>query len=160
MRLAEFFRAVEPLFAGRSGAVIKDVAEMRIACFAANLSALHSVGRIPLFHHGLRRYGLGETGPARAAVELVQRTEERFARDNIDVNSGLVIVPVSVVKRSFRAAFSRDVILIFRQLSSQFGVAGNWFGWIHFLRFFLLGLSVTKQDRADNDNDCAKQSKP
>ena len=69
--------------------------------------------RVPFLSHLILRDRLGETGPPRAAVELIQRTEERFARDDIDVNPGLVIIPVSIVKRSFRAALTRDVILVF-----------------------------------------------
>src|SRR5882724_9654044 len=130
--------------AGWSGTDIKDMAEMRIACFATNLGAFHSEGRILLFGYLFWRNGLGETGPACAAVEFIKGTKQRFARDNIDIN----------------AALPGDVILIFGQLAFQLGVAGNWLVWIHFFGFFFLRLSITKQDRADNHKNRAKHTEP
>src|SRR6266496_2295462 len=117
---------------------------MRIARFATNFSAFHSERGILFFGNFVWRNGLGETGPTRAAVELIKGTKQRFARDNINVNARLVIVPVSIVKWRLRAAFAGDVILIFRQLAFQLGIGRNWFGWIHFLGFFFLCLSITK----------------
>src|SRR2546430_6392822 len=116
---------------------------MRIARFPTNLSTFHSDRGMLFSGNFVLRYGLGETGPTRAAVELVQRAEERFPGDNINVNARLVIVPVSIVKWRLRAAFAGDVILIFRQLAFQLGIGRNWFGWIHFLGFFFLCLSIT-----------------
>ena len=40
-----------------------------------------------------------------------------------------MIVPVGVVKRSFRSAFARDVVLIFGQLFFQFSI-GRAFAWL------------------------------
>src|SRR5436309_14251748 len=117
---------------------------MRIARFPTNFNAFHSERGILFFGNVVWRYGLGETGPTRAAVELVQRAEELFAGDNINVNARLVIVPVSIMKWRLRAAFSGDVILIFGQLAFQLGIGRNWFGWIHFLGFFFLCLILTK----------------
>ena len=88
------------------------MAEMRIARFSADLNPLHPVRSIALFRYVILLNGLGETRPTRAAVELIERTEERFARDYIDVNSRLVIVPVRVVKRGFRAALTRYLVLV------------------------------------------------
>src|SRR5882724_622417 len=102
---------------GRGRAILKDMAEMGITFARTNLRPLHAVGRIPLFHHFVLCNRLGETGPARTAVEFIQRAEERLTRDNIDVDSRLVIVPIGILKRSLRAAFARDVILVFAQLS-------------------------------------------
>ena len=52
-------------------------------------------------------------GPARSAVEFVLRREERLPGDEIDINSGLMIVPVGILKRSFGGAFPRYAILVF-----------------------------------------------
>ena len=97
---------------GRGGAIVEKVAEMRIARFSTNLRALHSVGRIALFRYVLRLDRFGEAGPTRAAVEFVQRTEEWFARNDVHVNSRLVIVPVGVVKRRFCAALTGHLVLV------------------------------------------------
>ena len=72
------------------------------------------MGRIPLVHNFIFRDWLVEAGPACAAVEFIQRAEERLAGNNIDVDSGLVIVPIGILKWRFRAAFARHVILVFR----------------------------------------------
>src|SRR5437588_6728139 len=133
---------------------------MRITFTCANFGALHSEGRIPFFHNALFRNRLREAGPACAAVEFIERAEERLASDQIDINSGLVIVPVGVLKWSFRAAFSRYTILVFGQPASQLGVAGNWFVGIHLLNFLFLCLSVPEQNRADNHNNSANQTNP
>src|SRR4030095_3273426 len=102
---------------GRGRAIVKDMAEMGITFARTNLRALHAVGRIPFFHYFVLRNRLGETGPASSAVEFIQRAEEWLTRDNIDVDSSLVIVPIGILKRSLRAAFARHVILVFAQLS-------------------------------------------
>ena len=86
------------------------------------------MGGIALFHYVTRRDRLCETGPAGAAVEFVLRTEKRLSGNNIDVNSRLVIVPIGVVKRSFRATLTRHVVLVFGQLSLQFSLGWYWLG--------------------------------
>src|SRR6266705_5400944 len=53
---------------GRGRAIVKDMAEMGITFARTNLRPLHAVGRIPLFHYFVLCNGLGETGPARAAI--------------------------------------------------------------------------------------------
>src|SRR6266446_10073062 len=97
---------------GRRRAVVKEVAEVRIARFPTDLNTLHSIRSIALFRHVVRLNRLRETWPARATVEFIQRTEKRLAGDKIDVNSRLVIVPVSVVKRGLCAALTRHLVLV------------------------------------------------
>src|SRR5438093_11961470 len=111
---------------------------MRIARFPTNLSTFHSERGILFFGNFVWRYGLGETGPTGTAVELVQRADERFAGDDIDINARLVIVPVSIVKWRLRAAFACEVILIFHHMAVQLGLGMHWFGWITFLGCFFL----------------------
>src|SRR5262249_14349803 len=100
-------------FPGWLGAIVKNVAEMRIAGFRASLGALHSKRGVAFLHYAVFRDWLGETGPARATVEFIQRAEERFAGDDIHINPGVVIVPVGVVKRRLCAALTCHVILVF-----------------------------------------------
>ena len=92
------------------------MAEVRIAFARADLGAFHSVGRIPFFHHVLFRNWFRETGPARAAVEFIQRAEKRFAGDKIHVNTGPMIVPILVMKRRLGATLSCHTILFFSKL--------------------------------------------
>src|SRR5436190_19080753 len=97
---------------GRRRAVVKEVAEVRIARFPTDLNTLHSVRSIALFRHAILLNGLSETWPAGAAIEFVERTKERFAGDKIDVNSRLVIVPVGIVKWRLCAALTRHLVLV------------------------------------------------
>src|SRR5436305_13616583 len=98
--------------AGRRGAIIEQVAEMRITRFSPNLGTLHSIRSIAFFCHAICLDGLGETGPARATIEFIQGTQERFAGDDIHVNSWLVIIPVGVMKRRLCAALTRHLVLV------------------------------------------------
>src|SRR5665213_2416510 len=77
-----------------------------------------------------RNERLGEARPAGTGVELVSRTEKRLARDDIDINAGLVVVPVLVMKRGFSSGLLRDFELFRRQSGLQlrvgrFGVASH-----------------------------------
>ena len=47
---------------------------------------------------------LGEARPAGAGVELVERAEQRLAGDDVDVDAGLVVVPVLIVERRLGAS--------------------------------------------------------
>src|SRR4029450_5440401 len=145
---------------GGGGAIVKDMAEMGITFARKNLRPLHAVGRIPFFRYFVLCNRLGETGPARGAIEFIQGAEERLTGDNIDVDSRLVIVPIGILKRSLGAAFARHVILVFCQLPSQFGIIGDCFRRIHFLGLFFLPLSIAEQDRANNHNKGRNQSNP
>ena len=54
----------------------------------------------------------GEARPTGAAVELVDRCEQRFAGDDVDVDAGLVVVPVLAGERPLGAVLLRYVILL------------------------------------------------
>src|SRR5947208_7424907 len=134
--------------------------KVRIALARTNLGSLHSMRRISFFHNPFFRNRLGETGPSCTAIEFILRAEERLASDKIDINSGLVIVPIGILKCSLGAEFTRHAVLVFGKLSSQLCVTGNCFRRIHLLVLFLLALSITKQNRADNHNNGPKQTEP
>src|SRR3982750_2499417 len=53
--------------------------------------------------------GRGEPRPAGAAVVLVERREERLARDHVHVQAGLVVVPVLVAERRLGAVVLRHL---------------------------------------------------
>ena len=50
----------------------------------------------------------GEARPAGSAVELVGRREQRLARDDVDVDAVVVVVPVLVAERGFGAVLLGD----------------------------------------------------
>ena len=100
----------------RAGAVIENVAEMRITFRATYFGAFHSQSAVRFFDNIFFRDWFGKTGPAAAAVEFIQGSKKRFTGDDIDVNPGRVIVPISVIEWRLGPALLRDVILLGRQL--------------------------------------------
>ena len=108
----------------RAGAVVEKVAEMRITFRATQFGAFHSQSAVRFFDNIFFRDWFGETGPAAAAVELIQGSKKRFTGDDIDVNPGRVIVPISVIEWRLGPALLRNVILLGRQLLFQFFAFG------------------------------------
>ena len=100
------------------------MSEMRVTLARADFSAGHPKRPVALFDNMIAGEGLGETGPAGAAVELVEGTEERLAADYIDVNAGAVVVPIFVLKWRFSSILAGHAILHRRELLAEL-VAGN-----------------------------------
>src|SRR5262249_57175468 len=63
--------------------------------------------------------GWGEGGPAGTAVELVERSEQRFTRDHVDVDARLVVVEVFAGEGSLGAALLGDVVLLGAQRADR-----------------------------------------
>src|SRR5438552_18126274 len=95
------------------------MAQMRIAFLRAYLGAHHAETLVRSLNDMLGRDRFGETGPARAAIEFVDRREKGLARDDIHVKAGAMIVPVGISKRRFGSVFTRDVVLLLCQLSPE-----------------------------------------
>ena len=99
-------RGIEAIaHAGRLWTVVKNVAEVRVALFRADFRALHEESLISFLDDMRRVDRLGETRPAGAALEFVGGREERFAANQVDVNAGLVVVPVSIAGKAARCRF-------------------------------------------------------
>jgi len=95
------------------------VTQMRVALAAADFVALHPEGAIRFFGNIFVVDWFCKAGPSAAAVEFIERRKQRLPADNIDINSGAMIVPILVAKRRFGAALLGDVILLRRELLSQ-----------------------------------------
>ena len=95
---------------------------MGIAFRAANFGTIHSQGAIGFLDDLFSRDRFGEAGPAAAAIEFIERREERFPGYNVNVNTGRMIVPIGVVERWLGPTFLRDVVLLGRQLLLQLRV--------------------------------------
>src|SRR5439155_11592011 len=95
------------------------MAEMGIASRSADFGPIHSQGAIGFLDDFFFRDWFGETRPAAAAVEFIERSEERFTGHNINVNTRRVIVPIGIVERRFGPTLLRDVILLRRELLLQ-----------------------------------------
>src|ERR1043165_4159735 len=92
-------------------AVVKDVAEVGIGGFGAHFGPLHKGGSVGFLGDLVFLDWLGKAWPAGAGIEFIQRTEQRFAGNNIHINTGLMIVPICVLERRFRAALLGDAKL-------------------------------------------------
>ena len=90
--------------------------EVRITGAASDLRAAHSITQILQLHHGGRFNGLGKGRPAAAAFKLVRRGKERFAGDNVHIDSLLELIPERVAEGTLCAALLRDAVLLLRQL--------------------------------------------
>src|SRR5436853_5362938 len=93
--------------------------QMRVALAAADVGALHPVGAIRFFGNIFVVEWFCKAGPSAAAVEFIERREQRLPANDIDINSGAMIVPILIAKRWFGAALLGDVILLRRELLFQ-----------------------------------------
>ena len=81
----------------------KDMAKPGITSLGAYLRPLHFVCVVGHLGEGIFRDGFRERGQADVAVELVDRSEQRFAGNDIDVDADLFAVPELILKRCLRA---------------------------------------------------------
>src|SRR5436309_3119107 len=97
--------------AGRRRPVVEDVPEVRVGVRGADLGARREEPAvIPLAHvPELARYR--EARPARPGLLLVERAEDRLARDDVDVDAGPVVVPVLVLKGRLGTLVLRHLVL-------------------------------------------------
>src|SRR5690242_17703190 len=96
----------------RTRAVVENMAEMRIGGLRAHFRSRHAGGVVRFFQNLALIDRTGETWPAGAGIEFVERTEQRTSGNHVDVNARAMIVPVGVAERRFGAALLRDVELI------------------------------------------------
>jgi hypothetical protein len=110
--------------AGRTWAVVEEVAKVRIGVRGADFGAGVPEKVIRLRANVRRVQWPRKARPASARVVLVEGAEKRLARDDVDVNAGLVVVPVRVAERSLGHRVLCDCGLEGRQFFLQFAIAG------------------------------------
>ena len=87
------------------------MAQVRIRAAGTNFRANRAERRvISLLYLGACQ-GPRETGPSTTRIELVQRTEQRFARDNVHVDAGFPVIPESIAEWWFSATLLSDFVL-------------------------------------------------
>src|ERR1700692_3050887 len=111
--------------------------KMAVAMARAYLSPGHAVADIRVLDHVLGIERLGEARPAGAAFELVERSKERLAGDNVHVDARLLVVPIRVIEGPLRRVPLRHAILLGRK-------AGNRFGIFVVFRHFLVHLGFER----------------
>src|SRR5881394_4127202 len=92
-------------------AVIENVAEMGIGGFGAHFGPVHEIGVVIALDDFVLGHGLAEAWPAAAGIEFVERAEQRFARNDIYVNAGFVVVPIFILKGWFCCGLLSDAKL-------------------------------------------------
>ena len=98
--------------AGRRLRVGKDIAKVGVTSFGVHLGALHIVRSVQALAKQIFRDRFAECGKADVAVEFVERSEEWFAGNDIDIDAGALVVPELVLKRGLRATFPHDEIFL------------------------------------------------
>ena len=90
----------------------KEMAEVGIAAFGADLDALHVPRIVRFFNDEIFRDRFGKRGPAGAAIEFVERSEEWFAGGDIDVDAGAFVFPELILEGGFCTILAHDKILV------------------------------------------------
>ncbi|SRR5713101_345858 len=90
----------------------KEMAKMGVTSFGAHLGALHIVRSVQLLDEEIFRDRFAKRGHADAAVEFVERSEQWFAGNDIDVDPGPLVVPELILESSLGATFPHDEIFL------------------------------------------------
>src|SRR5437016_2270338 len=116
------------------------MAKVGIAAFSTDLGALHVPRGVHFFDHEIFRDRFGKRGPTSAAIEFVERSKERFAGDDIDVNTDTLVVPELILKGRLGAILAHDKILVRLQSPFQSRIIRHRPVWIETggLLFFLV----------------------
>ncbi len=88
------------------------MAEVSIAPFGAHLGTLHVVRSVEFLDQKIFRDWFGKCENTDAAIVFVERGEEWFARDNVDIDAGAVVIPEIVLEGHLCAVFPHDMILL------------------------------------------------
>src|SRR5437667_10807129 len=105
---------------GRRFRVGKEMAKMGVTSFGANLGALHIVESDQLLDEEIFRDRFAKRRHADLAVEFVQRREEWFAGNDVEVDACAVVVPECILERHLCADTSHDGI--FLSILSEFQI--------------------------------------
>src|SRR6202162_3983078 len=90
----------------------KEMAKVGIASFGAHLGALHLVRSVQVLDEEIFRDRFAQRGHAEAAIEFLERSEEWFAGNDIDVDAGALVIPELVLEGGLCATFTHDKILV------------------------------------------------
>src|SRR5688572_6558983 len=97
---------------------------MAVGVAAPHLGAHAEEAAVLALDHLLAGDGPREARPARPAVVLVARAEERLAAHHVDVDALALLVPELVPEGRLGRVLLRHVVLERRQPAPQLGVAG------------------------------------
>jgi len=90
----------------------KEMAKVGIASFGAHLGALHIMRSVQVLDEEIFRDRFGKRGEPGAAIEFVERSEEWFVSNDIDVDASAFVIPELVLKSPLGATFPHDEIFL------------------------------------------------
>ena len=93
------------------GSIIEDMPKMTISSLATHLGTYHEMAQITFLDDLLILQRLGEAGPATTRIKLIKANEQWLTRDNINVDSLLLVVPVLVVEGWLGGVFLSHLVL-------------------------------------------------
>src|SRR5581483_10878025 len=120
-----------------------DVPQVRVRVLRTDLGAHHEELAIRPGDDVLGGERFGEARPAGAGVELVERAEQWLAGDDVDVDAGLMIVPVLVPERRLGAIVLGDLELHGSELLLQLGLC----------RFLVVHPTSSRGEREQRQSD-------
>ncbi len=135
------------------GAVVEDVAEVRVAALADDLRALHQEAVVGPQFDVLEVGGLGEARPAGAGVELGVGGEELRSTADAAVHALRLLVDVGAGEGALGARLAGHLELLGRQLLTPFLL-----GFLNFCRHLVLSVSYvqTTPPRKHRNVGCAR----
>jgi hypothetical protein len=83
-----------------------------VTSFGAHLGALHVDRSVQVLDEESFRDRFAKRGQAEAAIEFVERREQWFAGNDIDVDAGTLVIPELVLKRRLGATSPHDEIFL------------------------------------------------
>jgi hypothetical protein len=96
-----------------------------VTSLGVHLGALQVVGSIQALREEIFRDRLGKRREADAGVEFVDRSEERFTANDVDVDAGLLIIPELILESPLAATLAHDGIFLGLQSLFQDGIGGD-----------------------------------
>ena len=107
----------------RAGAIIEDVAEVRVAPFAADLRAQHAVAAIFEQAHACQFFGMRKTRPAAMRFKFCVGGKERRSASPAEIAPLGVNGEQGARKRSLRTGFAQNVVALGPKLGAPLALA-------------------------------------
>src|ERR1700753_855270 len=90
--------------------------------FRANLSARHAMTTIDILDYIGSFDRLCEAGPAGPAIKFIEGREQWLSRHHLDVEPGLLVIPVFILERALCPVGLRYSVLFWRQPRQRFRI--------------------------------------
>src|ERR1051325_194213 len=113
--------------AGRGGAVVKHMPEVRVRTAAHPLGRAHEQAVVPLRFDVVRPDRLPVTRPAGAGLELRVRTEQFLSAADAAIRARFVVVPILAREGALGTLLARHPVLFRREKVSPIGVGLDHF---------------------------------